>query len=105
MAGARTFSVATRANGFAPAVWISRLNARAKKLSTRVALSVAKQVGADLAASVNNLPDELGLCNILLQLTRCSRSSRDESLELEFISIEQEPHHGLLVARVAAEVG
>lgn len=61
--------------------------------------------GAPDGTSTFNLTDEAGPEHVLFQLSGNAGSGRDQSLDLEFVCIGQEPYHRLLVARIPSDIG
>jgi len=74
-------------------------------LHGRPAAGMVREIFPHLAVSGDDLPDEVSPGARFFQFARCARRGRDQSLDLEFIRIDHQPDHRLLIVGIAADVG
>src|SRR5207249_3798430 len=93
------------ADVLAAALRVARLDPPGEFLSHWPAPGVARELFPYLAVRRDDLADEFGPGAGFFQFARRTRRRGDQSLDFEFIRIDHQPDHGLLVVGIAADVG
>src|SRR5690606_14772383 len=99
------FSIMTFANISGPPMRIAPFDIFDQFFAIRISRVVKKEIGSDFTISPEYLPDQMRFHHSLLQFSRSSGSRGYEPFHIKLIEIKRQPDQGLLVVRVAADVG